>query len=104
MFHFSTYIGSYWPLVWMHVLDIFITLYPTMQIGTFIYILIWIKVQFFLMLEAYHKLNMYDIAYEFKINMVEACHKFNLYDIANRFKIFIVVVNHKFHIKILFYQ
>ncbi len=77
--------------------------YPKADCNFHIY-LNWIRVQFFLMLEADHKLNIYDIAYEFKINMVEAGHKFNLYDIANQFKIVMMVVNHKFHIKILFYQ
>jgi hypothetical protein len=112
MFHFSTYIGN-WPLAWVHVLNIFITLYPTMQI--IMYKLPKNILQFsyisktrlefkFFWLEAYHKLNLYDIAYEFKIDMVEANHKFNLYDIANEFKIVMVVANHKFHIKFLFDQ
>ncbi len=113
MFHFSTYIGSYWPLAWMHVLNIFITLYPTMQI--IMYKLPKSKLQFsyiskiglqfnFFLLEADHKLNLYDIAYQFKIDMVEVGHKFNLYDIANEFKIVVVATNHKFHIKFLFNQ
>jgi hypothetical protein len=55
------------------------------------------------MLEAYHKLNLYDIADEFKIDVVEASHKFNLYDIANEFKIVMVATNKKFQINFLFY-
>ncbi len=35
--------------------------------------------------------------------MVEANHKLNLYDIVNEFKIVVVAVDHKFHIQFLIY-
>jgi hypothetical protein len=112
MFHFSIYIGNYWPLAWMHVLNMLITLYPIMQI--IMYKLPKSRLQLsyifetglefnFFVLEVDHKLNLYDIAYEFKIDMVEVGHKFNLYDIANEFKIVMAATNHKFHSKFLFY-
>jgi hypothetical protein len=107
MFHFSAYIGNYWPLAWMHVLNMLITLYPTMQIIMYklpksrlqLSYIFEIGFEFnFFMLEADHKLNLYDIAYEFKIYMVEVGHKFNLYDIAYEFKIDMVEVGHKFNL------
>jgi hypothetical protein len=67
MFHFSTYIGRYWPLAWMHVLNTFITLYPIMQI---------------IMYKLPKSILQLSHIFEIGLELLEANHKLNLYDVS----------------------